>query len=738
MHKNAIQQNKKRGQKKPPVKPSAQKDTGKKILKGIAFFLLVMVCAFLGIWFASALFLIRMKLPMKMTVGNPFLIFDYYNAYGSSTNPLVQKAFKIAFLSAGVITFLFPLLLLLNMKKRKSLHGDAKFATMDDIRKMGMLDAEPTSILMGKKNNRFLCYNGKQFGLLGAPTRSGKGVGWVIPNLLNYQHNVVVLDIKGENFQITSGWRHSALKQKIFCFNPFSSKTHRWNPLDYISDDPAQQVTDIIQLSYMFYPDPPNSDKIFFPAQARALFVGIVGLLKSIDKLPNGKKVNCTLGEVLRFTGSNGMSIQDYIIHVLKWCDDMGKKIPSAYRDKLLAFVNQSDETRSSILGTFTSPLDLWLSKYVDNATSASDFDFRKLRREKMSIYVHIPPKNLPEARVMLNIFYSQLIMSNLDNLPEQDASLKYQVCLLMDEFTAAGSINIINKSIQYIAGYNLRLMIIIQNKSQLLAAYGRENADGILGNVEAMIIYTPANEPPTDAKEYSDLLGYHSGKGKSTSRQLSGGGGRSVSESEQRRALMLPQELREMPLENEIILLRGKRPIYADKIEYWTDPAFSSRIKMKTPPIPEWNILKFIEQSECIELVADSHEKMKGVNPEWISGMGRVMKDIDESMSQAETYNKLAEIWADSQGVSVEQAHNLIEEVLSKYDDDPENILSITSEDVEQERLAMIKQYGFDITAWDDNQAMVDPDAEAFSLLPVEEDEADTSEEGFNVIFAN
>lgn len=106
MRKNAIQQSKKKGQaKKPPVKPSAQKDTGKKILKGIGFLLLVVVCAFLGIWFASALFLIRMKLPVKMTAGNPFLIFDYYNAYGSSTNPLVQKAFKIAFLSAGVITF---------------------------------------------------------------------------------------------------------------------------------------------------------------------------------------------------------------------------------------------------------------------------------------------------------------------------------------------------------------------------------------------------------------------------------------------------------------------------------------------------------------------------------------------------------------------------------------------------------------------------------------------------------
>jgi hypothetical protein len=737
---------KKAKEPKKKVKPSAYKGNGMKMLKATGFCFLVLLCAIIGIWFASAVFLIRMKLPVKMAAGNPFLIFDYYKAYGSLAKPEVQKAFKLSFLFAAVITFLFPLLFLLGIKKRKSLYGEAKFATMDDIRKMGMLDAEPTSILMGKKNGRFLCYNGKQFGLLGAPTRSGKGVGWVIPNLLNYQHNVVVLDIKGENFEITSGWRHKKLKQKIFCFNPFSDKTHRWNALDYISNDPAKQVTDIIQLSYMFYPDPPNSDKIFFPAQARALFVGIVGLLKSIETLPDGKKVNCTLGEVLRFTGGNGMSIQEYIMSVLSWCDNTGKKIPSAYRNKLLAFVNQSDETRSSILGTFTSPLDLWLSKYVDNATSATDFDFNQLRRERMSIYVHIPPQNLPEARIMLNIFYSQLIMSNLDLLPEQDKTLKYQVCLMMDEFTAAGAINIINKSIQYIAGYNLRLMLIIQNKSQLLAAYGRENADGIMGNVEATIIYTPANSPSTDAKEYSDMLGYHSGKGKSTSRQLSGGGGRSESESEQKRALMLPQELCEMPLTNEIVLLRGKRPIFADKIEYWSDPAFADRIKLPEPTIPKWDIAHFINQSECLQKVMNTPEDLQTIKSQEIEGMAQFFSSVDENMSLKEQADLFAAQWAKYQGGSLENAQEMLQAVLNEIEsEERENFIPDIARQTNAERQKMIELYGYDTTAWD-NQAMSDPDAAAFALLPPlgsnpNEDEiarGNTSENGSNSFEGN
>ena len=146
----------------------------------------------------------------------------------------------------------------------------------------------------------------------------------------------------------------------------------------------------------------------------------------------------------------------------------------------------------------------------------------------------------------------------------------------MMDEFTAAGRVDIIGKSIAYIAGYNLRLVLIVQNRSQLVQAYGREGANSILGNVDATIIYTPADNPPEDAKDYSDMLGYHSVEDRSATRSTKS---RSQTESEQRRALMLPQELRQMPLDDEIITMRGRKPVYADKIEYWTDKAFAGRM---------------------------------------------------------------------------------------------------------------------------------------------------------------
>lgn len=725
-----------------PQKAAKKKADHRQTWKLLGFLLLFAGSAFLGIWAASFAFLLRLKMQAQNAVSHPLIIFDYYRVYGGQNNPAVQNAFEIAFVIAAIVAVVLPLLFIMGMQKRRSLYGDAKFATMQEVEKMNILKAEPTSVLMGKFRNRFLCYNGKQFGQINAPTRSGKGVGFVVPNLLNYQHSVVCQDIKEENFYITAGFRRKRLKQDIFFFRPFSAQTHRWNPLDYISNDPAKQVTDIIQLSYMFYPDPPNLDKNFFPAQARALFVGVVGLLKNLDKFPNGKEVKCTLGEVLRFSGGYGKALHEYIIEILEWCEQNGKVIPSAYRDKLLAYVSQSGDTRSSILGTFTGPLDLWLSKYVDNATSATDFDFRDLRRKKMTIYVGIQPKNLAEARILLNIFYSQLIMSNLDQLPEQNPDeLKYQCLLLLDEFTAAGAINIINKSIAYIAGYNLRLMLIFQNKTQLNDAYGKEGAGSILANVEAMIMYTPANEPLSEAREYSEMLGYQTVKGVSKNRQTAGANrSQSENQSDQRRALMLPQELRGMPLDKEIVIMRGHKPIYADKIEYWTDPAFDGRYDMPTPPVPEWDIAHFMLESESIKLSVQNEEELAEIELAWIDGISQFLSSVEEDMPLNEQADLLAQSWAKHQGVSLAEAHQMVAQVIAELTEPevPEESLIIGAQmpDVEETRAQMIDTYGYDLTRWT-NQAVADPDIDDFALAPLPDDEvpddADTSENGMN-----
>src|SRR3546814_564496 len=180
---------------------------------------------------------------------------------------------------AGYLGFGLPLLagallLVLILKpSKKSLHGNARFANAGDLARHGMFKESDTGLIVGKLNGNLVRLGGQQFVILAAPTRSGKGVGVVVPNLLDYRESVVVLDIKQENFELTSGWRASQ-GQEVYLFNPFAEdrRTHRWNPLTYVSEDPAFRVSDLMSIAAMLYPDGVDEQK-FWVSQARNAFM---------------------------------------------------------------------------------------------------------------------------------------------------------------------------------------------------------------------------------------------------------------------------------------------------------------------------------------------------------------------------------------------------------------------------------------------------------------------------------
>src|SRR5205085_5576831 len=113
--------------------------------------------------------------------------------------------------------------------RRRSLHGDARFATKKEIADAGLLGND--GIILGRLGNRYLMLPGQQGVELEAPPRSGKGVGVVIPNLLNWPGSVIVSDIKGENFMRTAGYR-AVHGQEVHLFDPLSERERsaRWNP----------------------------------------------------------------------------------------------------------------------------------------------------------------------------------------------------------------------------------------------------------------------------------------------------------------------------------------------------------------------------------------------------------------------------------------------------------------------------------------------------------------------------
>lgn len=514
----------------------------------------------------------------------------YYQYFKNLDHPQVQPyAMRIkaaGAISAGLMLLVWAALtvMLFKLRSHNNIHGRARFAGMMDLASKGLLKQKDDGIVLGQMNGKLIRLTGQQFVILAAPTRSGKGVGVVIPNLLDYRESAVVLDIKQENFDLTSGWRKS-IGHEVFLFNPFAEdrRTHRWNALTYVSKDPAFRVSDLQAISAMLYPDGDDKDK-FWTSQARNAFLAFTLYLfeeADAEKDPDKVKVP-TLGGVLRLVSGDGGELKPYLQKLTE-----APFISDQTRTAFAGLLSQADVTFASIIGSFREPLNPWLNPVLDAATSADDFRLDDVRRKRMTIYVGIQPNKLAESRLIVNLFFSQLINVNTKTLPQNDKALKHQCLLLMDEFTSIGRVDIISKAVSYMAGYNLRLLPIIQSMAQLDAVYGKELSRTIITNHALQIIYAPREQQ--DANDYSEMLGFTTVRRRSRTR--SHGRGSNVSDNEvlEKRALMLPQELKAMGPDKEIVLYEGlAHPVLCRKIRYYKDSYFTKRLldKVEVKPL--------------------------------------------------------------------------------------------------------------------------------------------------------
>ncbi len=417
---------------------------------------------------------------------------------------------------------------------------------------------------------------GSAFIFLAAASRTGKGIGIIIPNLLRWFDSCVVTDFKKENFSITSKFRQQVLKQEVFLFNPFDEQgeTHQYNPLSVVRDGHLT-TPDLLTIAEMLFPTDGDATSKYFASSAQNLFIGLALYIKQTPTLP------FTIDEIFRQSKGKGKTLKEHLEGILSSRTDLSDTCSEALLDFLAL---DEDKGQSGVMNTMKSALIDWNNPVFDAATSDSDFSFHDLRKKRMTIYVGITPDYIPVAGRILNLFFSQLININTKELPEQNKTLKYKVLLLMDEFTAMGRSGIIAKSNNYFAGYGLQLLTIVQNPAQIEAkepeGYGKDTAKTYIGNHEAQLFYTPEKE---DAESISAFLGDKTVKTKNI--QYSGGK-RSISISETKRALMLPQELREMPFKKMIIMMRGKKPIYCDKIHYFKESPFIERLKAMSPTL--------------------------------------------------------------------------------------------------------------------------------------------------------
>ncbi len=568
------------------------------------FMVIVTICIFIVIFiiggqYAGGYFLLE-KLGLDPASVKLFTIYKYHTAYAHHTGD-VGKFIKISILIA-----FFPVVLLVGalaaafiIKKPAidKLYGDSRFATDSEIEKAGMFydetkESEWPAVLLGKKGNRYIADYSQEYTTLSAPPGAGKGVSFVIPNLLNYPHSVLNFDPKLENFSITSGFRKDILGQEVYLFSPDNEKfvSHCWNPLDYISRDPRRQLSQIKNLSSILIPAEKGPNQSFFLSARNAVDGLIMYLMESPEEELTMYRVNAI--------NSDPIGIDKWIIKTVAARSKSDTPLSDTCVSLLMSYANEHDkkrDTTSGIIGTYLAP---FADPLCRAATCRSDFDFNDLRKKRMTIYVGISPGNIGKLQRVLNLFFSQAIMLNTISLPEEGPKdsfgkplLKYQCLNVLDEFVGLGPIEIIRASSGYTRAYNFRYAIIFQNLAQVYAdeCYGRAGGESLLNTFHNEIVF--ATENVQDSEEYSKRLGTTTLKHVETSRTRSKSGPSSTRNIQRHsRALMLPQEIQRLPYSEQLIFKKGGRifPIKCSKIVWYKDPYFTSKANLPTPTIPD------------------------------------------------------------------------------------------------------------------------------------------------------
>ena len=451
---------------------------------------------------------------------------------------------------------------------------------------------EYPGLLIGKhpSKNEFLSAYGQTFAMLAAPPGSGKGVGVIIPNLLTYPDSVVVNDPKFENWNITAGFRREC-GHECYRFSPELLETHRWNPLSGLRKDPLYRLGDARNMASVLYtPDNPKNAGWF--KKAGDCFSALLLYLMETPELPY------TLPQLYEIV-SLGEGLGEWVEKAIRTRGEGDKALSAECIRELTNIISETKgKTGWPIVSSILKErLSVFGEKATAYAVSGSDFEFSDLRRKKMSIYFSITIDALTKFGPLMNLFFSQAIRDNARQLPEQGGheedgslTLKYQALFVLDEFAIMGVMEIMKTAPALMRGYNLRFLMIFQNKAQLRdsSMYGKEGADAIMEAFHIEIAFAPSDM--ASAKEYSDRLGdttvveysFSEARGREKTRNS----------AKQRRPLMLAQEVRDLPYDRELIFIQGNRQskplqILARKIFWYEEPALNARGNKALPDVP-------------------------------------------------------------------------------------------------------------------------------------------------------
>jgi type IV secretion system protein VirD4 len=573
--------------------------------KALAALVAVLALALLWSAVASLVFLAGTGLLTADTL--PLAQFWLYLQHYGLHHPVAGPWLRLAAAVASAV----PVLLLLGRlarggwpRRNRPLHGETRWAGRRALVRAGFY-ARDGGLYVGRdRQGRALRFGGPEHVVCYAPTRSGKGVGLVIPNALLYEASLVCLDVKKETWAATAGIR-AAAGQRVVLFDPLApdGRTARYNPFSYVRRASIDAFEDIQRIAQMVFPHA-GGDQQFWTDAARSAFTGAAGFLAETPELP------LTFGEVLRLLSS--VDGARSMIERIESRRRRGRPYTEATVKALEDYLKGSPDLVNSIRKTITARLSLWFNPRIDAATAESDFDLRALRSSLHAVYIGVTPDNIARLRPLLALFFQQLIDLTVRTLPQHDPAARHQVLLLLDEFPLLGPMPMLADAFAYVAGYNMRLMLILQSKAQLRDRdlYGPDKAAAILDNCGLEVVF--GTKDLKLCEELSARLGYDTVEGSSKSGprywRLFRRDRLTRTETDQRRALLLPQEIARLKPRDAILLRPGMEPIRARRIRHFEDPTFT-RLLRPAPEVPAIDVPVRLDQGKGFEPIAAEAE---------------------------------------------------------------------------------------------------------------------------------
>ncbi len=509
-----------------------------------------------------------------LSVYHPWALFWWWYSYDAYAPEIFDKAGMLAgasgFLGCGsaVVGSLWRA----RQKGIVTTYGSARWASRREVAKAGLL--QPAGVMLGSLRGNYLRHDGPEHVMAFAPTRSGKGVGLVVPTLLSWTGSAVIHDIKGENWALTSGWRSRF--SHCLLFNPTDACSAKYNPLLEVRRG-ANEVRDVQNIADILVdPEGALERRSHWEKTSHSLLVGaILHILYAEEEK--------TLARVATFLSDPQRSFVATLRAMLS-TNHLGNaeqpKVHPVVASAARELLNKSENERSGVLSTAMSFLGLYRDPTVAEVTSRCDWRIADLMEAKQpcSLYLVIPPSDISRTKPLVRLVLNQIGRRLTEHLDQSGESRRHQLLMMLDEFPALGRLDFFETSLAFMAGYGIRAFLIAQSLNQIEKAYGEYNS--ILDNCHVRVAFATNDE--RTAKRISDALGTATEQ-----RSMRNYAGHRlapwlahvmVSRQETARQLLTPGEVMQLSPDEELVLLSGLAPIRAGKLRYYADANFIER----------------------------------------------------------------------------------------------------------------------------------------------------------------